>query len=212
MVLLLTGCAVSVFNGYKATNGNLCRTADSLTWFPADTGRHLLFKTSIDLFSNHFSGLMVIKPLSGQHYRIIFVTEIGLKVFDLELSPNKGYVLHYGMVGFSRKSFLKILSNDMNLILMNGLDESQEKIFMDKSGVDQLIRYRTGRHRNYYWIGNEIMKPVRALQTSHMIRKVHARFYGDPATGLDSVKITHLHIPLLMKMSRIHDEQTTAVQ
>lgn len=42
------------------------------------------YKTSIDVLKNHLSGILVVKKTDSLTTRIVFVTELGMKMFDFE--------------------------------------------------------------------------------------------------------------------------------
>ncbi|MBI3520722.1 MAG: hypothetical protein HY062_15395 [Bacteroidetes bacterium] len=42
------------------------------------------FKTSIDVLKNHLSGIVIVKQTDSVSTHIIFVTELGMKMFDFE--------------------------------------------------------------------------------------------------------------------------------
>ena len=83
--LMYSGCSFGLLEGYQKTEQV---SIAPVSWFKTDSD-HLLMNTTIDVMKNHFSGLMVIKSLTNGGYRVVFITEVGLKIFDMEFVPGK---------------------------------------------------------------------------------------------------------------------------
>lgn len=205
---LFTGCAVSVFQGYKT--GVLPGTFTPESWFRADSG-HFLFNAHIRVFDNHFSGLMVVKPEGTDHYRVVFITEVGLKVFDLEYLPGEEPVVHYAMEAMNRKALVATLKNDIGLVLMHNMTVTQPEIFRQKGNSDLILQYKHGGNKNrYHFRDIGFNRPYQVRQMSGITSKVRAGFYGAGSSSIDSVKISHANIKLTIDLYRIHEEVTHA--
>jgi hypothetical protein len=196
----MSGCSVSTFNGYHKQK----EPAETLPeyWFHADSG-YFLFNTGIDLMKNRFTGLMVVKPGSNNSYRVIFITEVGLKIFDMEFFPDRNTQVHYIMEAMNKKALVKTLINDMSLVLMNNLPGMQPALYSRKNSPDYVFRYKTGHLKTYYHLTGVAGKPYMALQTGCITNKVKADIYGNYITGVDSVKIEHFNFRLSIKLQRI---------
>ena len=202
LLLLVTSCSISLFNGYQRNGIDTGNTP--VSWFQSDTG-HFLFNTKMDLMKNHFSGLMVIKPVSRDNYRVVFITEVGLKIFDMEFFPDQKVKVHYIMDAMNKRALIKTLSNDISLILMNRYGNLKPDLLHEKASRDVVYRFRDkGRKCYYYAQGGE--KPYRILQTGGITKKVNANLYGNNASGIDSVKISHYNIRLSIGLYRINEE------
>jgi hypothetical protein len=209
LLLLLSSCSFSLFDNYQQAPENANVIAQS--WFAADTG-HFLFSTKIDILKNHFSGLMVVKPVNKDHYRVIFLTEVGLKIFDMEFFPDKEFMVHYMIEAMNRKPVVKTLGNDMSLILMNRLS-GIKPVYLHKKGYsDRVFKYKNQGRKNYYFTKDSLNNPYLAKQTAGITHKVKADFFGTPITGIDSVRISHDNIRLSIELYRIHEGKGYAAE
>jgi hypothetical protein len=112
--LILTACTHRMLEG----NNTVPATGQKpVSWFRTDSD-HLLMRTQIDMMKKHFSGLMVIKALPDEGYRLIFLTEVGLKIFDMEFSSGKLVQVHYMLDAMNKKVIVKTLSGDLGMMLM----------------------------------------------------------------------------------------------
>jgi len=205
--MLQTGCSLSLFPGYHPQPSS--RAVAPVSWFQKDTG-YFLFDTKIDLMKNHFSGLMVIKPDTESSFRVVFITEVGLKIFDLEFMPASGMKVHYILDAMNRKALINKLSSDISLVLMNDAAVKQPDVLRHKDSHDLIFRYKNGNKRNYYFLGETGERPYFARQTSCLVSKVRANFYGNPVTGIDSVKIKHDNLRLDIHFQRIKENSYVA--
>ena len=178
-------------------------------WFKADTG-HFLFNTGIDLMRKHFTGLMVIKPQEADAYRVIFITEVGLKIFDLEFFPDQPEKVHYMMEAMNRKSLVSALTNDISMVLMNRLPQAQPEILGKKGSGDIIYRYQSGKKNYYYFVREAGARPYFARQTAGLASKARAEMYGSSSTGIDSIKIRHDHFRFSIALYRINENNHAA--
>jgi hypothetical protein len=202
VVLISSGCSVSLLKGYHVPENH--SEKHPVSWFQADSG-YFLFNGGIRLMKNHFTGLMVIKPMTGQSYRVIFLTEVGLKVFDMEFFPDGGKKNHYIMDALNRKAMLNRLSGDIRLVLMNGLSDRPFTVFTSRDSTDIIFRYRDKHRKNYYVVADAGHRPHYIMQTGCITGKVGVDLFGT-SSGIDSVKITHNNLRLEIALYRIHDE------
>lgn len=180
--------------------------AAPVSWFRADTG-HFLFSTKIDILKNHFSGLMVIKPEGAGNYRVVMITETGLKILDMEFFPDTDPKVHYIMEAMNRSMLIRTLSNDISLILMNQLSLTTPKRLIEKRSGDAVFKYRIkGGGRFYYYVKESAINPFFVRQVRGITNKAKATFYGQAGNGPDSVLLSHQQIKLTVHLYRIIEE------
>lgn len=202
LLLPLASCSLSLFPGYRPCSTVPASVPES--WFASDSG-HYLFNTSIDIYKKHFSGLMFVKPMPENSYRVVFLTEVGIKVFDLEFSADSAAKVHYMMEAMNRKALVNTLTRDIGLVLMNEKAEKMPECLVQRKSDDQVYLYRDQGKKNYYHIQSPSDNPYLARQTGCITNKVKALLYGSPESGLDSVMIRHENIRLSLNLYRIKE-------
>ena len=85
------------------------------------------FKTQADIYGQYLSGLLLIKPVGDTSYRIVFTTEIGIKLFDFEFQKEK-FIVHYCMDKLNRKPVIKVLEKDFRLLLLPGISNKTVQV------------------------------------------------------------------------------------
>jgi len=203
LLFLNISCSIALFPGYKAANHNIHTVPES--WFNADTS-HYLFNTKIDILKNHFSGLMVVKPMGSDTFRVVMITETGLKILDLELFPDNAPKVHYVMDAMNRKALIKTLSGDIRLALMNHAHHERPRFLTDKKTGNAVYNYKFQGRRFYYFMKKNELLPYQAKQSRGISNQVDASFFGKNETGPDSIIISHQNIALKVHLFRIIEE------
>lgn len=173
-----------------------------VSWFHSDTAQYL-FNTKIDVMKNHFSGLLVFRNMGSDTFRVVLITEVGLKIMDLEFSPRGETKVWYIMEAMNKKALIRTLSNDLNLLIMPFLKTGVAESRTDADLSSYVFKYRVYGHRNYVTVAADQPFPVEIRQTGWINNKVKASFYGKPESGLDSIRLKHYHFNLRMNLYRI---------
>jgi hypothetical protein len=200
--VVMNSCSVSLYTGYHSS-GEYTENLP-VSWFKADTG-YYLFNTDIDIMKNHFSGLTVIKPSGNDTCRVVFITEVGLKIFDMELYPSGNYTFHYIMSAVNKKPLVKMLAEDMGTITMNGMSGIQPELVHMNNSDDNIYLYRYNGKKRYYHVKKTAVHPYLVNRTSGTSKKADAAFYSETATSVDSIKITHHGLKMSMNLYRINE-------
>lgn len=187
-----------MFNGYRHNgpyNGE-----KPVSWFRQDTGL-TVFNTTIDLMKRHFSGLMVVKPLPEGDYRVVFITEVGLKIFDMSFT-REGVIVHYIMEAMNKKALVNTLKRDIGLILIQEHGDQVPVLLHERSSGAPVLKYSENSRRNYYRLnGTGNINGI--VQSGRFLNKVKADFYSAAGYRVDSILIAHYHMNLHMKLIRI---------
>ncbi len=114
-----------------------CRTAHrvpdqanikvSQPWVFSIDFQKAVYKTQMLVYGNELTGLTMIKE-TGSNYRVVFMSEIGLKYFDLEFSMHGDSVQnHYVINLLDRKQVLEMIETNYNLLFMRFPEKRSEK-------------------------------------------------------------------------------------
>ena len=202
-----SGCSFGLLEGYQKS-GQVSVTP--VSWFKTDSD-HLLMNTTIDIMKNHFSGLMVIKSLTNGGYRVVFITEVGLKIFDMEFVPGETVKVHYFMDALNKKILIRTLSADLKLLLFQP-QQNEKPVLYNGSPGRIMARYNHKRKRDYYEIVALTGKPVQAYQVSGTSKKARIDYYSRDGIQIDSVNIVHYHVKLRIGMHLINENPKNAVK
>lgn len=81
-----------------------------------DSGKSTLYKSSIKLLQNEFSGILIIKNMGNLQYRFVFTTETGIKLFDYQIYKQKINVI-YGLGPLKNRAITKHLGENLKMLL-----------------------------------------------------------------------------------------------
>ena len=173
-------------------------------WFGSERD-HYLYNSGIDAFREHYSGLIVIKPLPDGDYRVVFINELGIKIFDMEFFSTGEFLLHHCIACPNRKFIINTLSKDISLALNNG-QMKVIKVFRgpgnDKSG----FKARDGNGVKYILVNDADNRAEKIIRRGGLAKNAVVTFFNSGGTEPDSVNISHRHIKLDIHFSRIDEK------
>jgi hypothetical protein len=207
LCLFLNSCTFGLLEGYRKTDQV---SPAPVSWFRTDAD-HLLLNTAIDVMKNHFSGLMVIKSLPDGGFRVVFITEVGMKIFDLELIPGEKVKVHYFMDALNKKILVRTLSGDLEFMLVLP-PENEKPIVYDGPSAHKIVRFKHKRIRDYYEISPVTGKPFKAWKLSGTSKKAVVDYHSSDGVQIDSVNIVHYHVNLRIGMQLINENSPDAVK
>jgi len=160
-----------------------------------------LYNTQVDVVGNHLSGLLLIKRMPDSSLRMVFSNEMGFKFFDFEFAANGDFKVYSIVKQMNRKSVLKTLRKDFELVLMERLDSSGASV-RTSNGLLYYIFPQT-KGFNYYITdstGNELVRMERASRSKTVVEAIMNNYInGIP----DTIGITHKTFDFTIGLKRI---------
>ncbi len=160
-----------------------------------------LYNTTVDVMGNHLSGLLLIKKMPDSSTRIVFSNEMGLGFFDFEFAADGSFKVHSIMKKLDKKSVIKTLQHDFELVLMNNLDNSKA-VVKTHEGLTYFI-FPQSKGFNYYitnQTGNELVRLERASNKKTIVEAVMKNYInGIP----DTIGISHKTFEFNIGLKRI---------
>ncbi len=182
-LLLIFGCTPA----YKQMQSATADATVLQKFRPAFTV--VLYNTTVDVVGNHLSGLLLIKKMPDSSTRMVFSNEMGFSFFDFEFKNDGDFKVYSIMKKLNKKSVIKTLRHDFELVLMNGLDESRATI-KTNGGLTYFI-FPQKKGYNYYITnpaGNELVRMERASGKKTIVEAVMKNYInGVP----DTIGISH---------------------
>jgi hypothetical protein len=207
LVLLFSGCTIAQYKGFKRTTENVSDTKNIEPWFQEDAD-HYLFHAGIDVYNNHFGGIMVIKSLSVDSYRVVYITELGIKIFDMEFFNNDEFKLHYCLDAINRKSVIKTLKNDIGIMLENIPEGDKLKFRRDSQNGKTLLRSKDRTGTRYYILNDNTNRIEEISLNNGFRKKMNLFFYSGNGIELDSIRIKHYDIKLSIQLSNLNETRS----
>jgi hypothetical protein len=123
-LFLFSGCHISKYKHLSCDKIVLSESHIS----PILKGKTALkYNASIDILNNHLTGLLVVKQTDSISKHIVFVTELGMKMFDFEVKGNEINVV-YVFEPLNKPKLINVLKqnfSDMLLLTPYGYNDSK---------------------------------------------------------------------------------------
>lgn len=157
--------------------------------------KSLLFKSNLS-YGDKFDlgGLLAIKEVSEGNYRTIFMTIGGATLLDFEFGK-KGFIVHKTLKVFNKKIFLKILEQDLAMLLAKDVLSNQGTIYGKEQG-DILVS--KSYQKTYFQIHKKIKKPTKIYKAKRVTISIEYR-----SKNPKNILIEHHKIPLKIKLRLI---------
>ncbi|MDQ3046758.1 MAG: hypothetical protein M3R27_04355 [Bacteroidota bacterium] len=205
IVLLLAGCSFGHYGklikrSHPHFPSDLTDSSLAPTPIFGDNFNSFLFKTNIRAYGRDFSGLLVTKQLHPQDYRVIFTTELGMKLFDFGFKDT-AFTLHYCVPQFNRPALLKTIQKDIEVLLMNNLKGKKVEHYTDKAEKYDIRKMDAGQRQNYYFIETSSQHLVRIEQAKKRIKKVTFTLSDHKDGFPNKILIQHSDIKLKIELN-----------
>jgi len=160
-----------------------------------------LYNTTVDVVGNHLSGLLLVKKMPDSSTRMVFSNEMGFTFFDFEFAADGGFKVYSIIKKLDKRSVIKTLRNDLELVLMNNLDSNKATV-KTKDGLVYFIFPQT-KGFNYYITnqsGDELLRMERASNKKTIVEAVMKNYIaGIP----DTIGISHKTFVFNIGLKRI---------
>ena len=203
ITLLLSSCSLVFFNSKNNLHKESLPVKNINSYF-TNSDSIYLYQTEIRFMKNYYSGLMVIKSQNDSVKRLVFITEMGIKIFDIEIKNplinKKYYTVNYIIEPLSRKMLVKTLANDLGMLCQNGNVK-----FIDAFANDENTFLRIkNRCKSYYYVyGMNEKNYSEIIVNSIFKQKSGIDFYGVNNFAPDSIKLKHFGLNLNYVFRRI---------
>ncbi|MCE3279166.1 MAG: hypothetical protein K0S44_1357 [Bacteroidetes bacterium] len=168
ILFISSACHLGHYNRLKKIEAN--STTSPAPIF-GDNFNSFLFKTNITVYGKDFSGLLVTKQMSPKNYRVIFTTELGMKIFDFEFKDTS-FTLHYCVPQFNRPKLISTIQEDIKILLMNDLKNKTFEKLADNKGIYRIYRSKTDKMYDYYFIEESTNHLTKIEHSKKRVKKI----------------------------------------
>lgn len=193
-ILFISACNT---NPYKSLNviNNISPTRIDLE-NPFSSGKSLLFKTKVNIYKHYLSGLLVIKQ-KNESKRVIFTSEVGMKFFDFEFTPDT-FIVHHCIEQLNKKAVLKTLEEDLGLTILHNVNNKEYDVVQ----VNPFV-YRRIKEDEYFYFETVGKKLKKIEKTTNKKSKVVVTFEQYDADVPEIILIHHNDIKLDIELNYI---------
>jgi len=164
-----------------------------------------IYKTEINFFKKYYSGISVFKPLGDSCTQVVFLTELGIKIFDFEIKNplkfKKFYKVNYIIDPLNKKFIIKKICNDYGYLIQNAGVKYLTAFTNDSNTFLQFNQ----KLKKYYYIFFQNEKNYNSIKVNSAFKtKIDISFYGINKIVPDSIFLNHNGIKLTYKFLKIN--------
>ena len=116
-----------------------------------DLRKPLLFKAGIRLLKDRYSGLFLVKKMPGESsIRVVFLSELGLSLMDLEYREDEFEVVNVQEF-LNRPVLLKTLQNDFRTLLLDLSAVEPVTVKEGEEGSSEILQFKHRSERYAYY-------------------------------------------------------------
>lgn len=186
LVILFTSCAPTFKYHFKGVE-----LANSTTVKPVvQPNEALLYKAQIKLYSNYFSGLILLKQTTQDTAHLVFVTELGMQMFDFEIVNNQ-LSLKYVFEPLNKPKILTLLAHDMKLILLQYLYDKESKIYENRDKSSLIYANKHDKKEHYYFVSATTKRIIKSIVKGSIFVKQEVNYTYDNEQKLGKIELKH---------------------
>jgi hypothetical protein len=206
LFLVIVSCRISK---YKHSNCDKVILTEQLLKPILSNKQPLKFKATIDVLKNHLTGILIVKQTDSVATHLVFVTELGMKMFDFVYKDNrmeavyvfeplnKPKLIQSLMRNFENMFLFKIINhsasycktiNGANFYYLNEVPRELKSVFFSSDSLNHLIKQDIFNRRkqsaliNYSYNSNtESYNQIKCLQ--YGLVKIHIELNEIPKTN-----------------------------
>ncbi len=192
LLIGLSSCTLS-------TTKNLVETKVTSTTFTnpyfSDTTKDYVYKANIEVYGKHLGGLMIIKKIANEHHRVVFTTEFGSRILDLEFIKND-FNINFVLDELNKKIVLNTLKKDFKLLL-----KEQHHIEKKYSNSEFIVyKSKAEKRNNFFFISDCSRDLNKIVNTSKTKEKVIITFDKVVKALAKEISIVHKNIKLRIEL------------
>lgn len=149
LILLFESCSSLHRQGYRKTESGVFQFNPV---FSLDFEKSL-YTAEITFGKNSFSSLAVIKQIpEDSSFRLAFISETGMRLFEMEFLNNGEPKVHYMTDFLNRKAVVKKLSSDFNLLFIGDSKSNIVKAYvLDGDSGSYVLRVKESGKKDFYF-------------------------------------------------------------
>jgi hypothetical protein len=195
IAILLVSCGTNnVVKEYKQVNTNQ-GSIYSPVYF-SNPEIDYVYKANITVYGNNLTGIFIAKKINETTHRVVFTTEFGNKLLDLEISENDFKV--NSIVDELNKSILiNTLKTDFRLLLRKQFQVQEQ--FENES--EMVYKSEDNNRFNYLFVSKKDNKFSKIVQASKRKEKINFSFITENNTFAQNIIIEHYNIQLKIELN-----------
>ena len=147
------------------------------------------------MYGKHLGGLMIIKKIANMHHRVVFTTEFGSRILDIELTGTD-FKINFVLEELNKKILLNTLKKDFKILLQE--NHAVEKAYTNDDAI--VYQSKTDKRTNFFFVSDCSRDLEKIVNTSKTKEKVIITFGKVVKALAKEISIDHKNIKLRINL------------
>ncbi|MFK6999775.1 hypothetical protein [Flavobacterium oreochromis] len=157
-----------------------------------------VYKAQIEVYGHDLSGLLVVKKITENTYRVVMTTDFGNKLIDFTINQHNTKV-NYVVEDLNKKIILKILANDLKLLIQEKYIAKIER----KNAEVKVLEVDEEAVKNYFYFKNDTNQLIKIIQSSKRKAKFAITFESKITNFAEQIFLEHYNLNINIKLKQI---------
>jgi len=166
--------------------------------FFSNSERDYVYKARLQILKHHFGGILIIKKMGEEHYRVVFTTEFGNKLFDLEFIADD-FRVNYMMDELNKKFILNMLQHDFQTLLT----QNNRVDHQFSNEIEYIFQSNREEYQNYYVFSKQTNELTKIVSASKNKEKLIISFIVTEKGISTSINLSHKKFKTNMDLNYI---------
>lgn len=164
-----------------------------------------LYRAEIELYDRYFTGLFLIKTIADREYRTVFMSEMGVKFFDLSFHEDH-FEVKQAFEKIDRKVLTSRIRKDLRLLLMPSIkDEQMGKRFGAED--KEIWSFDAGPDGTFYYHSKEgQLQKGEIVDGLRKRKKVSMELSWGKGELPEKIRFEHEDIDLTLSLTRVKED------
>ncbi|MEI7596282.1 MAG: hypothetical protein WCK02_11080 [Bacteroidota bacterium] len=195
--------ACSPIHGFHKADKNKQNNTLSINSAIDSSVKTSVYKAQINIYKKYFSGLFLVKYIpKDSSYHIVFLSEVGLNLLDLEYKNNNMNVISCQDF-LNKKAILNTIKNDFLLLFLEQNQNRKIILYENNNNDEQVLKYSYKWRKFYYFCKNQ-NEIYRIYRKHFLFGSVNVLITKNQDKIIDEINFKHKGIKLNMNLVRLN--------
>jgi hypothetical protein len=161
-----------------------------------------VYKANISVYGNNLTGIFIAKKIDRTTHRVVFTTEFGNKLFDIEISETE-FKINYIVDELNKKILINTLKTDFRLLFKTDFLVSEQY----QNNTYKVIKSTDNNNFNYLFFTTSNNKLDKIIHTTKTKEKISISFSSENNIFAQNIIVQHYNIPMQIEFNYLKQNQ-----
>jgi hypothetical protein len=161
-----------------------------------------VYKANISVYGNNLTGIFIAKKIDRTTHRVVFTTEFGNKLFDIEISETE-FKINYIVDELNKKILINTLKTDFRLLFKTDFLVSEQY----QNNTYKVIKSIDNNNFNYLFYTTSNNKLDKIIHTTKTKEIISISFSSENNIFAQNIIVQHYNIPMQIEFNNFKQNQ-----